>query len=528
LSLGLLGLAKADVAGGIVRQVDSLSRQFGQLQAQTDVEAEVDVAFNKDEAAHNQIGNQFKAAMQRSAGRGGGCSLHWSLCPNMCQVEYELTYKFEDIRGNKMKQYKQYTDDMIEKRDAIIMDLEGKASEVFDWESELNKNQLDLERLEDAFILELQNDLKQAQLVNDGLANLDNSMQDLSVEFTELSAKISEAHVDCEQQAPCMAVPVCKLHAASGESCNDIVKNNMDKDESGSDKNHAQSGLYLIAPGGLDPKVAICENDQLGGSFTVIQNRKNGSESFERNWDDYKNGFGTVAALDSAACEEGEFWLGNEYIYAIQEKQSANALKVDMSRSTGARGQVKYANFKIGPERTKYQLQRADGFADDECGQKVGNSFAGMNFGSQGYGRNDQAKTTHVGMKFSTPDQDNDQNRRANCAQQDRSGWWFNSCSAANLNGFYHGGTYTPEETRTGEFDDGVLWNTWTHDKFEALTKTRMSLGNDKGYSDRLCQNGPGTEGTPVTDGADYYGGNGGNRGDNEDTSDYNYSDYYS
>ena len=58
----------------------------------------------------------------------------------------------------------------------------------------------------------------------------------------------------------------------------------------------------------------------------------------------------------------------------------------------------------------------------------------------QGYGRNDVAKTNHIGMKFSTPDQDNDLNKRANCAKQDRSGWWFNSCSAANLNGFYHGG----------------------------------------------------------------------------------------
>merc|ERR1711931_112581 len=83
--------------------------------------------------------------------------------------------------------------------------------------------------------------------------------------------------------------------------------------------------------------------------------------------------------------------------------------------------------------------------------------------------------------------------------QQDRSGWWFNSCSAANLNGYYHGGKYTAEETRTGEFDDGVLWNTWTNDKFEALTKTRMSVGQDKGYSTRICSAGgfepPSTEG---------------------------------
>ena len=49
---------------------------------------------------------------------------------------------------------------------------------------------------------------------------------------------------------------------------------------------------------------------------------------------------------------------------------------------------------------------------------------------------------------------------------------------------------YTPEQTRTGEFDDGVLWNSWTNDKFEALTKTRMSIGQDKGFSSRLCGGG--------------------------------------
>ena len=73
---------------------------------------------------------------------------------------------------------------------------------------------------------------------------------------------------------------VSKLHAASGKSCADIVKKNLDKVD-GQSFNHANSGLYLISPAGLDPKVAICENDQLGGSFTVVQNRKNGTVDFE-------------------------------------------------------------------------------------------------------------------------------------------------------------------------------------------------------------------------------------------------------
>ena len=58
-------------------------------------------------------------------------------------------------------------------------------------------------------------------------------------------------------------------------------------------------------------------------------------------------------------------------------------------------------------------------------------------------------------MMFSTPDSDNDLTR-ANCAKQDKSGWWFNRCSAVNLNGVYHGGMFDAAETESGEFDNGV------------------------------------------------------------------------
>merc|ERR1711892_977753 len=330
IGLGLLGLASADV-GAVYQEVAAISKQISKIESHDTLTTKLGVAVNKDIKVHKDLAKNLK---QRSAAQRGACSLHWSLCPNMCQVDYELKYKFEEIRGNKMKKFKQFSDELVDRRDKIVIDLEGKAAEVYDWEG----------------------------------------------------------------QAPCMAVPVCKLHAASGNSCADVVNKNMDKDEEGSSKNHAQSGLYLISPGGLEAKTAICENDQLGGSFTVIQNRKNGSEPFDRNWDDYKNGFGTVAALDSAACEEGEFWLGNEYIYAMQNKGSANALKIRMSRHDGQVGQVSYSNFKVASEREQYQLQRADGFKDDTCGVKVGNSLAGMNFGSQGYGQKDIAKTIHVGM----------------------------------------------------------------------------------------------------------------------------------
>jgi len=262
----------------------------------------------------------------------------------------------------------------------------------------------------------------------------------------------------------------------------------MDTDSAGDAKNHALSGYYLIQPAAnLPPKPIICRNDILGGSFTVVQNRFDGSENFDRNWADYKMGFGMAADFNSPACDEAEFWLGNEYLFNIQgSRQNKNALVVDMGRVNGQSALVKYGNFEIGNERSGYQLRAADEFSDDECGAKVGNSLAGSDFGDQGYGQADKRKTNHIGMKFSTKDRDNDK-ARASCASQDRSGWWFNNCSAANLNGIFHGGKYSQKDTATGEFDDGILWNSWTQDKWEALVKTQMAIGQDKGAMLSVC-----------------------------------------
>jgi len=39
----------------------------------------------------------------------------------------------------------------------------------------------------------------------------------------------------------------------------------------------------------------------------------------------------------------------------------------------------------------------------------------------------------HNGMKFSTPDNDNDK-YYGNCAASSRSGWWYKSCYSININ----------------------------------------------------------------------------------------------
>lgn len=42
-----------------------------------------------------------------------------------------------------------------------------------------------------------------------------------------------------------------------------------------------------------------------------------------------------------------------------------------------------------------------------------------------------------VSIAFSTPDKDNDNKNKGNCALTLKSGWWFNICDDVNLNGEY-------------------------------------------------------------------------------------------
>lgn len=50
-------------------------------------------------------------------------------------------------------------------------------------------------------------------------------------------------------------------------------------------------------------------------------------------------------------------------------------------------------------------------------------------------------------MKFSTKDRDNDNIKEFHCGEEDVSGWWFNACSAANLNGHYYNAGFVDRQT---------------------------------------------------------------------------------
>lgn len=177
-----------------------------------------------------------------------------------------------------------------------------------------------------------------------------------------------------------------------------------------------------------------CEMNTLGGGWIVIQQRLDGSLDFNRNWADYRAGFGTAG-------RGSEFWLGLEAIYWITNSAQYE-LAVEVKDENGRYAYLRYTEFKVASEAEKYWLS---------LGKYSGSTYDALNF-------------VHA-MSFSTYDQSNDSNRR--CANQFSGGWWYVNtlnavCTISNLNGPF----------RKAGSGKGIYWSGFT----EAGTYSRMMI----------------------------------------------------
>ncbi|PIK37666.1 hypothetical protein BSL78_25497 [Apostichopus japonicus] len=141
----------------------------------------------------------------------------------------------------------------------------------------------------------------------------------------------------------------------------------------------------------------------------VFHKRVDGTENFDRDWEDYKNGFGHLNA---------EFWLGNEAIHYVSS-QKIYSMRVDLLDTSGYSTYASYEVTSVGSMEQNYVLHW-EGFT----GTVIVNAL-----------------TSHNDMAFSTFDRDNDLSN-GNCAAQYPGGWWFNNCYYSNLNGDYGSGNY--------------------------------------------------------------------------------------
>ncbi|XP_006628293.2 fibrinogen like 1B [Lepisosteus oculatus] len=204
------------------------------------------------------------------------------------------------------------------------------------------------------------------------------------------------------------------------------------------DRQKVPSGFYRIKPKLVaEPFLVYCDMTD-GAGWTVFQQRRSGRVDFNREWSDYKEGFGHFKRSND------EYWLGNEHIYSLL-LGGDNLVKIELMDWKGEKKHAYYENFQIADEKNNYQLRF--GLYSGSAGDAL----------SGGGGVEQQWSASHNAMLFSTKDRDNDRFLQGSCAKENKGGWWYNRCHAANLNGkYYRGGEYR------GKYDNGVVWMTWS------------------------------------------------------------------
>ncbi|XP_077400536.1 fibrinogen-like 2a [Vanacampus margaritifer] len=188
-----------------------------------------------------------------------------------------------------------------------------------------------------------------------------------------------------------------------------------------------KNGVYRITP---DPRngtfEAYCDMESFGGGWTVIQQRLDGSVSFNRTWAEYKKGFGNL---------RGEFWLGNDHIHLLTKAKDMT-LRIELEDFEDVREYAKYEQFYVANDYLRYRL-----------------SISGYS-GTAGNAITFNKHFNHDQKFFSTPDRDNDMYPSGNCGAYYSSGWWFDACMSANLNGKYYHKRYKGVR-------NGIFWGTW-------------------------------------------------------------------
>ncbi|XP_033744523.1 ficolin-1-like [Pecten maximus] len=197
------------------------------------------------------------------------------------------------------------------------------------------------------------------------------------------------------------------------------------------------TGVYVIRriSSQQTPYSVLCDMDIDGGGWTVLQNRFDGSLSFDKTGKMYESTFGNFS---------GEFWLGLSVVKFLCYDQSCEA-RIELEDWQGLRKFASYTNFRVGwwGQRFKLTIDGYSGTAGDAMGDLDG-------------------------MKFSTFDMDEDMSNTTNCAELGQSGWWYNDCGQSNLNGNYAMDNGT-------EVGNVMSWQTF-HGINRPLKKSRMML----------------------------------------------------
>ncbi|KAL2095131.1 hypothetical protein ACEWY4_009850 [Coilia grayii] len=271
------------------------------------------------------------------------------------------------------------------------------------------------------------------KMIRDLIDEQQKSLELLSNQVMELVSKVST--LGSEVQRSNTETFSMKPQQSHGRDCSDI-KETLDATVS-----KIPSGIYIIHPENTEyPFEVFCEMDYMDGGWTVLQRRTDGLTDFKRSWSDYMNGFGHLPA--------GEHWLGLRKISNIvNQKHSHFQLHVALVSQDDTTSYASYDKFWIEDETNFFRIH---------LGRYAGS--AGDAF--RGYDQEENQDTA----PFSTSDVDNDgcnpfctfdgDNVESCSIHHNGTGWWFNQCGRANLNG-------SPSDEDRSSIPH-MHWRTWT------------------------------------------------------------------
>ncbi|XP_076024720.1 angiopoietin-related protein 5 [Genypterus blacodes] len=282
------------------------------------------------------------------------------------------------------------------------------------------------------------------KLIRDVMEEQQSALDFLTGQVTELMAKVQSLSLEVQRSNTEMySIKPVQSH---GRDCSDI------KDSLVSVVPKIPSGIYIVHPEDTDSSFEVfCEMDYMGGGWTVIQRRTDGLTDFKRPWADYVDGFGHLP---------GEHWLGLRNVFHIVNQKDARfQLHIALVSHDDDTAYASYDDFQLDSETLFFgiHLGRYAGSAGD---------------GFRGYDQDENQNTA----PFSASDVDNDGCNpfcsignltvESCSAQHNHTGWWFNQCGLANLNG-------SPEDPELSRGRRAhILWDTWRQNGVPHIIKS--------------------------------------------------------
>ncbi|NXY87410.1 ANGL3 protein, partial [Alcedo cyanopectus] len=254
-----------------------------------------------------------------------------------------------------------------------------------------------------AFVEQQDNDIKQLlKIVEDQHVQLDrqhNQILELEDKLNHIELQELAENSFLGEQSEAEATPLPLHRAAAAPSmargaapdCTALYNSGM-----------RSSGVYTIKPNGSEAFDVYCEM-KFGSSWTVIQNRVDGSLDFNQTWDAYTNGFGDL---------NEEFWLGLNKTHSITN-QGDYLLRIELQDWKDNRRYIQYT-FSLGGPDTGYALLLS----------RVSGSIP-------------NALPEQTELRFSTADHHLHISNESSCPQNYLGGWWHSECEETNLNGKY-------------------------------------------------------------------------------------------